>query len=163
MPFDLGNAITRAVIRPVTADTLGTGAVYSQPGQPRARVSAPSAAPVPCDGVALEGWWADRCRVDLYQISSATNCLLRLSLMASNVERGDAAVILISRQIAVTPASKTEPITLTLGIASGWLAKYWVLFGSVDVPGAVVDFGARYTLDRGSSGLYSAFGDLTLP
>ena len=161
--FDLGNAITRSVIRPVTADLLGTGAVYSQPGQPRAKVTALAPDSAPVDGVALEGWWADRCRVDLYQISTAFNCKLRLTLICSNVERGDGAVTLFSRQIALTPKSLTEPVTVTLGVASWWLAKYWVLFGSTDQQGAVVDFGARYTLDRGSSGLYTAFGDLTLP
>jgi hypothetical protein len=161
--FDLGNAITRSVIRPVTADTLGTGAVYSQPGQPRARVLALGPDEVPVDGVACEGWWADRCRVDLYQIASGFTCNLRLTLLCSNVERGDGAVKLFSRQIAVTPKTLAEPITLTLGIASGWLAKYWVLFGSTDLQGATVEFGARYTLDRGSSGLYTAFGDLTAP
>lgn len=161
--MDLGNAITRQLIRPVTADTLGTGAVYSQPGQPRARVTALLNDQVPVDGVVCEGWWADRCRVDLYGVSSAFNCFLRLTLICANVERADAFVTLFSRQIALTPASLSQPLTLTLGIASGWLSKYWVLLGSTDTPGASADFGARYTLDRGSSGLYVAFGDLTLP
>jgi hypothetical protein len=160
---DLGNAVTRQLIRPVTADTLGTGAVYSQPGQPRARVTALGIDAAPVDGVVCEGWWADRCRVDLYQVSSATNCNLRLTLICSNVERADGFVTLFSRQIALTPATLAQPRTLTLGIASGWLSKYWVLLGSTDVAGAVAEFGARYTLDRGSSGLYTAFGDLTAP
>lgn len=161
--FDLGNAITRQLIRPVAADTLGTGSVYSQPGQPRARVTALGPDSAPVDGVACEGWWADRCRVDLYQVSSAFTCKLRLTLICSNVERGDGFVTLFTRQVALTPKSLTEPVTLTLGIASGWLSKYWVLFGSTDTVGASAEFGARYTLDRGSSGLYTAFGDLTLP
>ena len=101
--------------------------------------------------------------MDLYGISSATATTLSIQLVCSNVERADGFVTLFKRTVALTPKSVAEPVTLTLGIASGWLAKYWVLFAHIDQPGDVVEFGARYTLDRAGAGLYTAFGDGTSP
>jgi len=156
---DFANVIVREDIRPASGDLLGTGGVYTQPGKTRTVVT--SDVFIPVDGVRCAGWWADRCRVDLFGIASNQGATLRLQLVCSNADNISNPVVVIDRGIIVPANSLSAPVALSLGIASGWLAQYWVLLAHVDA-GEECEFSARYTLDRGSAGLYSAPGAGTI-
>lgn len=160
MAFDAANFVHRSVIRPAASDLLGT-AVYTQPGQPRSVVE--DTVERELDAVRCVGWWADRCRVDLFGLGSETGTTVRLKLLCSNVDKATSWVTVLNRSVVVPAKTLTDPLTLTLGIASGWLAQWWLLVGSVANAGEVCTFSARYTLDLGRAGLYSAGGDGTAP
>ena len=160
MAFDAANFVHKSVIRPTRLDELGTGAVYSQVGQPRSIVT--STIDVEVDAVRCVDWWPDRCRVDLFGLGSDNGATLRLKLLCSNVDKATHWVTVLNRSVIVPPKSLSNPVSLTLGIASGWLSQWWLLVGSVG-NGETVEFCARYTLDRGAAGLYSAGGDGTGP
>jgi hypothetical protein len=156
---DFWNVISREDIRPASGDLLGTGGVYAQIGKPRTVVDAADF--VPADGVRCAGWWADRCRVDLFGVASDAGATLRLQLVCGNADNLTNPVVLIDRGVVIPANTKTAPLSLSLGVASGWLAQYWVLLAHVGV-GESCEFSARYTLDRGAAGLYAAFGTGTI-
>ena len=155
--IDASYVLTRAAIRAAQSDTLGT-AVYSQTGQPSVVVTAQN--PVVVDGVQLHDWWADRCRVDLFGLASVAGATLRLKLLVGSSVQADEWVTVLNGAVLVQPGTING--SLTLGIASGWLGKFWVLLGEVG-GGEVCGFAARYTLDRAGAGLYSALGNGVAP
>lgn len=157
--MDISSAIHRELIRPAARDVCGTAGVYTQPGTLR---TVENTVHAPTDGVRCDGWWADRCRVDLFGVASDAGATLRLRLINCNADDISDGVIVIDRGIVIPANSKAQPLKLSLGIASGWLAQYWVLTAAVLNPGESCEFQARYLLDRGAAGLYAAFGDGTV-
>lgn len=161
--MDLGPALGRELIYPRPGDPLGTGGVYSQPGRPQPKVQTDAVALLPVDGVELGGWWADRCTVDLYDVSSSSGATLRLQLVCANVKIVSTPKVVLSRGVVIPAGTKSETMNLQFGVASGWLAQFWVLLARVTVAGNDATFSARYTLDRAGAGLYADPGDGTIP
>lgn len=157
--MDFGPALHRQDLRRSTLDVLGTGAVYSQPGQLRT-VSGQTF--MPTDGVRCVDFWPDRCRVDLFGLGSGTGAELRLQLVCFNSDTPTSPVLLLDRGITLAAGSKGAPLSLSLGVASGWPSQYWILLARTTVPGETAEFQARYILDHGNS-LYTANGTGTIP
>ena len=141
--LDLSNARLRAAIRRASFDPLGQG-VYEYAGQVvRATQSATAENLV---ALALDGWYADRARVDLCAVESSAGTDLSVMLVAGTSCKADTFAVLFAGTVTIKPGSIGAE--LCLGEGAGWLYSWLGLLATVKAPGDSVSFAPRFVMDR---------------